>query len=58
MNAKELRDKFESDLKELQNRCPHEKSTMMEYQYAPGHSAGAVDVCDVCEKILTRGIDL
>lgn len=53
MTAQQLRDKLEEDLKELQNNCIHEKSSNMEYQFAPGHSTGLmVKVCDHCEKIL------
>lgn len=53
MTAKELKDKYENDLKELQDKCTHEKTTQMEYHWAPGHSSGRlVEVCDYCWKNL------
>lgn len=52
MTAKELRDKFEADLKELQDNCEHIKSEWLEHHFAPGHFGGMVRVCDNCEKIL------
>ena len=54
MTAKELRNKFDKDLEELQNNCKHEKSDWMPYSWAPGHFGNMVLVCEVCEKILER----
>lgn len=55
MTAEELRDKFEKDLKELQDACKHEESEWMEDYWAPGHYSGMVNVCNYCEKILEKG---
>jgi hypothetical protein len=53
MSAKELRKKFEVDLKELQESCQHPSSTWCEEYWAIAHSTGRqVRVCDFCEKIL------
>ena len=50
--AKQLREKYESDLKKLQEKCSHEKSTWMDNMVYPGHIYGAVLVCDVCDKVI------
>lgn len=48
-----LKAKYESDLLEIQAACVHEKSTIMEYQFAPGHGTGTwVSICDSCWKVL------
>jgi len=52
--AKELRDKFEKDLKELQDNCPHTESTWMPYMWAPGHFGPKVRSCNECDKILEQ----
>ena len=52
MTAKALRDKFEADLKALQEHCSHTSSTVMPYCWGPGHFGDDVRVCDCCEKIL------
>ena len=53
MTAKQLRNKFDKDLKKLQNTCPHKKSKWMEYHWAIGHWSGTmVNVCLSCEKTL------
>jgi len=52
--AKELRDKFEKDLKELQDNCPHKDSTWMPYMWAPGHFGPKVRSCNECDKILEQ----
>ena len=52
ITAKILRESFEEELKMLQELCKHENSTVMPYQWAPGHLMGEVRVCDCCEKIL------
>lgn len=54
MNAKQLRKKFEAELKELQRLCPHTKTEILPYTYAPGHFAGSVEVCKRCEKVIVR----
>lgn len=54
MTAKELRQKFETDLNQLQDNCKHEKiSDWMDYEWAPGHSSPIkVRTCAICEKIM------
>lgn len=53
MTAQQLKDKYEADLKKLQDNCTHEKTTQMEYHFAPGHFSGTmVDVCDFCWKTI------
>lgn len=53
MNAQQLRDKFEADLKALQDACVHPSTTECQYMWAPGHFTGnLVKVCDVCEKVI------
>ncbi len=49
--AKSLREDYEAKLKELQNQCPHKKSTRMPYMWAPGHYGNNVKVCARCAKI-------
>lgn len=55
--AKELRVKFEADLKALQDGCKHEDQTdWLPYYWAPGHQDGEAVGCKLCDKILkTRG---
>jgi hypothetical protein len=51
MTAKELRDKFDAELKEMQENCQHpEISDWMEYHWAIGHFSHWVKICRVCEK--------
>lgn len=50
--AQQLRDKFEADLKSLQDTCPHTESEVMQSMWAPGHMGGMVRVCKVCEAVL------
>ena len=53
MTAKELRAKFEADLKQLQDTCKHKEiSDWMEYHWAPGHCSGKVKICKKCEKTI------
>lgn len=52
MTAKELRTKFDIDLKQLQDNCPHKKTELLEYHYAPGHFGGMILLCTNCEKRL------
>lgn len=53
MTSRELRDKFEADLKALQDRCLHEKTENMLNEFAPGHYNGTVEVCLNCDKVIT-----
>lgn len=55
-SAKELRDEFEKNLKELQHNCPHIESTWMLSEWAPGHYGPKVKVCKECGKILEREV--
>lgn len=50
MTAKELKEKYEADIAELQKNCTHtEVSGWLIEQWAPGHCTGrAVKVCDIC----------
>ena len=50
--AKQLREKYESDLKKLQEKCSHEKSTWMDNVSSSGHIYGTVLVCDFCDKVI------
>ncbi len=52
MTAKELREKFEYNLKKLQDSCNHENLCYLPYHFAPGHYSHMVNVCDNCEKII------
>jgi len=53
MNVEELREKFESDLKHMQETCLHKKlSKWMDYMWAPGHFGLPVKVCLHCGKII------
>lgn len=54
MDAKTLKKIYELNLKELQDSCPHEKTTDMEYHFAPGHFGGMVTVCDNCDKVIKK----
>jgi hypothetical protein len=54
--AKELRDKFDKELKDLQDNCPHTETEEMPYMWAPGHYAdNNVIVCKECDKIVGQG---
>lgn len=51
--AKEIRDKAELDILELQKVCKHEKTTLCHESWAPGHFTGRMlEVCDACEFVL------
>lgn len=53
LTAKEIRNKCENDIKELQKICEHPTSTWCIESYAPGHLTGrSLKICDVCEKTL------
>jgi len=49
---KQLRDKFDKDVKKLQKECPHKKTTdWVDKWWAPGHSCGfKVKICLRCNK--------
>lgn len=59
MTAQELKDKFDSDLKQLQETCNHEDiSGWLNLEWAPAHYAGVkVKVCNVCWKHIERKED-
>lgn len=50
MSAKELYEKYQADLAELQKHCPHHTaSDWLEEQWAPAHGTGfMVRVCENC----------
>ncbi len=55
MNAAErLYEQYQSDLKHLQETCPHEQLTdWVEEWWAPGHSTGReVKACTNCNKVV------
>ena len=54
--AKQLQDKYESDLKKLQESCKHPDITDWEEEfYMPAHSSGTyAKFCKICGKILER----
>jgi len=56
MTAKELYEKYQSDLKKLQSRCKHVKqSDWISEQWAPAHLTGyMVKVCERCNKVVDR----
>jgi len=53
---KKLKEKFEQDVKELQENCPHEAlSEPMEVYWAIGHSSGySSRFCERCNKQMYR----
>jgi hypothetical protein len=54
--AQILREKFDNDLKELQDNCIHIKTKEMPQMWAPGHySDNKVIVCEECDKIVGTG---
>jgi len=52
--AREIRDKCDKDIADLQETCLHITSTWMDWSIGPGHNYGEVKVCGICEKILAR----
>jgi hypothetical protein len=51
--AQILRQKFEEDLKNLQDNCTHPEGEWMPHMWAPGHiSPNKAYVCKHCEKIV------
>jgi len=54
--AKQLQDKYESDLKKLQESCKHPDITDWEEEwYMPGHSSGNyIKTCRICWKVIER----
>jgi len=53
---KKLKEKFEQDVKELQENCPHKVlSEPIEVYWAPGHSSGySSRFCECCNKQMYR----
>ena len=49
---KDLKEKFDLDVKNLQERCKHKKSDWFLSRWAPGHFGGDVKLCLFCNKIL------
>lgn len=60
ITAQQLKDKYESDLKQLQQDCKHgDISDWMSEAWAPGHLTGAcVKCCNVCWKTIERRNEL
>ncbi len=55
MTAKEIRDKCEQDILELQKVCNHPSSHQAEECWAIGHFTGrSLMICDICEKVLKK----
>ena len=53
--AEELKKKYESDLRELQERCKHKDTHWCENWWAPAHPTGwEVLSCSNCWRILKR----
>jgi len=53
MTAKELYEKYEKDLKDLQDNCKHgDVSDWLTYYWAPGHSNSEAKQCNICHKIM------
>ncbi len=52
LTAKILREKFEKDLEELRNSCPHIETQKGPYYWRVGSSNGTCKWCLCCEKIL------
>ena len=51
MTAEELHNKYEEDLKKLQESCPHEHTQEGNEYWAPGHGTGrVVEMCLDCWK--------
>ena len=49
---KQLQDKFNKDVEELQKKCKHKKSKWYQNMWAPGHFNGEVKACLICNKTL------
>jgi len=57
-SAQELKDKYENDLKELQNKCKHEKTVWCIEEWAPAHRTGwEVLTCKNCWKKIERKVN-
>ena len=53
MTAKEIREKADKDVEELQKICNHPESLWTEECWAPGHFTGrSLKICKICEKML------
>jgi len=53
-NYTQMNERHKKERMELENSCPHDESSWMDYQYAPGHYGGRVKVCKYCNKILEQ----
>ena len=54
-NIKQMQERHEAEIEELQNQCKHEKvSDWMPYMWAPGHFGGDVRVCEFCGVTVER----
>ena len=56
MTAKDLYEKYQADMAELQSKCIHENvSDWLDEYWAPGHGTGSkVKVCEICGKTVDR----
>jgi hypothetical protein len=53
LSAEQLKDKYEADLKYLQQTCKHEKiSQWLPYYWAPAHYSHDVRQCVTCWKVI------
>jgi hypothetical protein len=53
--AKTLKERYETDLKELQAHCEHAQTHWAIEAWAPAHFTGQeIEVCDNCWKQLTK----
>ena len=53
LTAKEIREKCEKDIRELQKICPHLETIWAEECWAPGHFTGKkIQMCTRCEKVI------
>lgn len=50
--AQELRERYEKDLKDLQEACPHKETCVLPNCWAPAHCFGEVEVCIECDKVI------
>jgi len=54
MTAQELKERYDKDLKELQESCPHDEAKWMPFMWAPGHFAGEHLLCSRCWKVVDK----
>ncbi len=53
-NVKKMRQRHEREIAQLQKNCPHKKTGVMPYMWAPGHRGPDVEVCSHCGKIVSE----